>query len=254
MSQLEQEMFDRQQEIQLEKFKYAIVIGVGGIGSWVALNIALTGRVSTLFLIDPDKIENSNLNRTPFRFCDIGQYKVDALKFLILERRAMEIETYQQKTDATLFETIAYKTYKYEGWHSDVKHFIYNGVIIDCRDDVYTDFYQFPYKYYKVGYDGLSVTIDGNPRNTAVWGRSNSYRFTPSFICPSQLAANLVVTDIMTTKINESERDEDGTARDNVNPFDNEGRLNKAVTFNVHELLELIHREVNVAPTPQGNG
>ena len=41
------------------------------------------------------------------------------------------------------------------------------------QDDIYEDLYEFNCKYYKVGYDGLSVTIDGNPRNTAVWGEAN---------------------------------------------------------------------------------
>jgi len=246
-SNLEREMFNRQQDIELYKFEFAIIIGVGGIGSWVALNMALTGNVTNMFLIDPDTIESSNLNRTPFRFCDIGQPKVVALKYLILERRAVNIEIYQQKTNAALATEIADKTIKVDRYASrtNKKQISNNGVIVDCRDDVYTDMYDFPYKYYKVGYDGLSITIDGNPRNTAVWGRANGYRHTPSFICPAQLAANLVVTDILTMKDSDETNENETDTVENVNAFDNSGRLNKVVTFDVKDLVEMIYHKVN---------
>jgi len=244
---IEEEMFDRQQDIKLIYLDYAIVVGVGGIGSWVALNMALTGRVERLFLIDSDTVESSNLNRTPFRICDIGYFKVDALKYLILERRIIDITTYQQKTNLDILLEIAELTYRNSRQYiKNSNQLLSNGVIIDCRDDVYTDMYEFPFKYYKVGYDGLSATIDGNPRNTAVWGRANGYQHTPSFICPAQLAANLVVTDILTIKEEEQEDEEEKIdTLSNTNPFDFEGRLNKVITFNVKDLIKMIYDKVN---------
>lgn len=242
---LEEQIFTRQESVKLLKYKCAIIIGVGGIGSWVALNLALTGQIQILHLIDPDSVEGSNLNRTPFRFCDIGQPKVSALKYLILERRAVDVLTYQQKTTPALFTELQKSTGAYQ-YTIDPKRIIADCVIVDCRDDVYTDFYDMPCKYYKVGYDGLSITIDGNPRNTPVWGRANSYRFTPSFICPAQLAANLVVTDILTDKLNDEEKAElpqyDYTT--NKNNFDNLGRFNQVITFDCKDIIEIIHREI----------
>jgi len=240
---IQNEIINRQQEVKTESFLDAIVIGVGGIGSWAALNLALSGRVGQLFIIDPDIVESSNLNRTPFRICDIGNPKVDALKYLILERRVIDVYTYREKTSPRVLKQItdllksAYRC-------TDQARIIPSGVIIDCRDDVYDDFYSLPYKYYKIGYDGLSITIDGNPRNTAVWGRANGYRFTPSFICPSQLAANLVVTDILTTKVTSEELS--GVPWDtttNPNPFDLQGRINKAFTFDCKDVIETLYRE-----------
>ena len=64
----------------------AIVAGLGGIGSWVALDLALIG-VGSILIYDTDKIEASNLNRTLFKESQIGQYKTDAVKELIAERR-----------------------------------------------------------------------------------------------------------------------------------------------------------------------
>ncbi|MBX7044233.1 MAG: ThiF family adenylyltransferase [Ignavibacteria bacterium] len=64
----------------------AIVAGLGGIGSWVAIDLALIG-VGTIFIYDTDKIEASNLNRTLFKESQIGKFKTDAVKELISERR-----------------------------------------------------------------------------------------------------------------------------------------------------------------------
>ncbi len=64
----------------------AIVVGLGGIGSWVALDLALIG-VGSILIYDTDKIEPSNLNRTLFKESQIGTYKTDAVKELIAERR-----------------------------------------------------------------------------------------------------------------------------------------------------------------------
>ena len=66
----------------LSKARVAVV-GVGGLGSFVALELAHLG-VGHVTLIDPDRIELSNLNRligaTPD---DVGRYKVDVFRELI---------------------------------------------------------------------------------------------------------------------------------------------------------------------------
>ena len=197
----EETLNNRQKEINFsDHIFYAIVIGCGGIGSWVGLNLALSGRVSNLVLIDPDKIEETNLNRTPFRICDIGTYKVDALKYLILERRCIDIFVYKQETSKNLADIINAHILSLKSSYTNRDLMYETTLIVDCRDNVFSDFYHLNSKYYKLGYDGLSITIDGNPKNTPVWGQQNTYRYTPSFICPSQLVANLVVNDILTNQ------------------------------------------------------
>ena len=64
----------------------AIVVGLGGIGNWVALDLALLG-MGTLILFDNDKVETSDLNRTLFKLSHINKPKVSAVKELISERR-----------------------------------------------------------------------------------------------------------------------------------------------------------------------
>lgn len=244
---IEQEIINRQLDIKLTEYKHAIVLGVGGIGSWVALNLALSGKVIKLHLIDPDIVESTNLNRTPFRLCDIGLSKVESLKYIILERRPIDVQTYQQKSSEHLRNQLKQElgVDSFNTINGDIARLNTSILIVDCRDDVFEDFYDINCKYYKVGYDGLDVTLDGNPRNTAVWGRANTYRFTPSFICPAQLAANLVVSDALTKSLDSSNmtNKEKETLPNydtitNTNSFDLNGRLNKSLTFNSRDMIK----------------
>lgn len=176
----------RQSSLELVRYNTAIVIGVGGIGSWVALDLALSGQIASLYLYDFDNLEESNLNRTPFKFTQIGLPKVEAMNQLILERRPSEkVHAYNkkfEKTDAEMHNS------KYISSLEKI-------IVFDCRDDTFDDIKVLDkqIKVWKLGYDGLELTIDGNPRNTKVWGTSDGYTVTPSFVCPSQLIANIVV-------------------------------------------------------------
>ncbi|AWM95262.1 hypothetical protein DJ564_26460 [Pseudomonas sp. 31-12] len=72
--------FDRIQNARV------LVIGCGGIGSLVAMQLAGAG-IEELILVDPDTIEASNLNRQfLWERNDIGRSKVEVLK-VVLERR-----------------------------------------------------------------------------------------------------------------------------------------------------------------------
>lgn len=54
-----------------------MVVGVGALGNEVVKNLVLMG-VGTIYVIDFDRIETSNLNKTVlFRQADCGKYKVD---------------------------------------------------------------------------------------------------------------------------------------------------------------------------------
>jgi molybdopterin/thiamine biosynthesis adenylyltransferase len=55
-----------------------ILIGVGAVGSWVAVELARSG-IGHFTLIDDDTIESSNLNRSLYSQENIGQRKVEAL-------------------------------------------------------------------------------------------------------------------------------------------------------------------------------
>lgn len=234
---LTSDLYNRQDSLALATINIAIVVGVGGIGSWIALNLALSGKVFNLILIDDDIVESSNLNRTPFTIAQIGEYKVEALKYLILERREMKVVTKRCQTNEKLIREIdndnEFKSSRYNSHES--------RVCIDCRDQILQDLYKLGdnIKYYKVGYDGTSITIDGNPRESVVLGSTvTGYRTIPSFICPSQFAANLVVSDILY-------HGRSWTLNDPTDPnydssLDIDGRLKKLVTFDTKDLLQLL--------------
>src|ERR1051325_6899332 len=80
-------LYDRQEDITDNySTDTAMVIGAGGIGSWVALDLALIG-LGAIIIIDHDKVELTNLNRTLFKLSDVGRFKSEAVKDLINERR-----------------------------------------------------------------------------------------------------------------------------------------------------------------------
>lgn len=59
---------------------HVAIIGTGGVGSWVVQMLAAAG-VGKLTVIDPDRVESSNLNRQVlFGVRDVGRAKVDAVQ------------------------------------------------------------------------------------------------------------------------------------------------------------------------------
>lgn len=81
----EKTMIERHTKEVYEKLKNASVAiaGLGGLGSNIAVSLARAG-VGTLFLTDFDRVDLSNLNRQQYTVNDIGKYKTEALKELLL--------------------------------------------------------------------------------------------------------------------------------------------------------------------------
>jgi adenylyltransferase/sulfurtransferase len=79
----------------------ALVIGAGGLGSPAAIVLARAG-VGTLGLVDPDRVEPSNLHRQPlYTDDDVGGPKVHAAAArLRAERPELEILTWDVRFDA----------------------------------------------------------------------------------------------------------------------------------------------------------
>lgn len=237
-------LYSRQSTLSLLNYEYAIVIGLGGIGNWVALDLALSGQVRNLLLIDPDTVEEHNLNRTIFKYSDIGQYKVDAVKFQILERRSnCYIETYKELATPELMAKLADKVIL------DKSVYDHKCLIMDCRDDIYDDLLDFNCKVYKVGYDGTSMSIDGNPRLTKVFTqRGGSYSVVPSYIGSSQMVAVMAVNDALGAGIVSPGYEDIEKIDIAENPFlrsfvndsgrDEMGRLNCSIRFDCSDVFE----------------
>lgn len=181
---MNEELYKRQQKLKLTIPNNILILGVGGIGSWAALCMALIG-CPKITIVDADIIEEHNLNRTPFKNMHIGMNKVFAVSDLIVERRS-DCEVIPINVP---FEVSGINPADYD-------------IVIDCTDtfacknalvaNEYTG------KYIKLGYDGLSFTFDRSIKSE-VWGDVEGYRIVPSYagsvLLINALLINAIATD-----------------------------------------------------------
>jgi len=204
------DIYHRQKTLNLNVPRSVAVIGVGGVGSWVALDFALVG-VKKIVLVDKDIVEEHNLNRTPFRLFDIGELKVKALAEIIFERR-----------DDVSVIPIGKHIEELEDFELDeVKQC---DCVFDCRDTSKPLKKDIAEKIPIIGgYDGYTVTLHAKPKYQTVWGREFgpvTYTYVPSFIVPPQFIATMIVL-YTCTRIDNQE---------------------KVVTFDVRNLLKKLLR------------
>lgn len=85
---------------RLEEARIA-VLGVGGLGGWVALNLACVG-VGEMLLLDFDQVELSNLNRQVlYGEADIGRFKAEAAAERLTQfNSSITLEARVQKLDS----------------------------------------------------------------------------------------------------------------------------------------------------------
>ncbi len=165
----------------------AVVVGLGGIGNWVALDLALLG-LNNLILYDNDIVEASNLNRTLFKLSHIGKLKVTAVKELISERRKDALVIVHHE----IFTVDHLK--KLEGI----------DFIFDCSDttrlkDAIAQLKVKP-RYIKLGYDGFEGTISIDDFESGRWGSDSSYQIVPSFFAPPQILSALGIIELLLIK------------------------------------------------------
>ena len=177
----EDSLYSRQNSLEIYPPGRVCVIGVGGVGSWVALFAAQMGA-EHLILIDDDVVELSNLNRTPFKNQHIGMSKVSAMMDLIMERRGTDVEIYPQR-----FEDLS------EKHKADIR--ADSEYILDCRDsadDIGINC------NITGGYDGYHITLHKNPGRKLVMGNRQliRYRTIPSYLVPPVLIAATIVNYI----------------------------------------------------------
>jgi len=180
------DLWKRQKPLNLKKYESIGVIGAGGIGSWVALDIALaTEGLKKMVIVDFDTIEPHNLNRTPFRTFDIGRPKAEALAEIIMERRPdVEVIPYignvEDPEAIKLLEQV--------------------DAIIDARDNL------FPLPKYivdkvklKLGYDGMVITVIVNPKYDKPIRQT--YETVPSYLVPPQFLAAIATQFLLSPNV-----------------------------------------------------
>lgn len=173
------DIFQRQQDLFLFIPQTVTIIGLGGVGSWLALDLALLG-VRTLTLVDNDLLEPHNLNRTPYTQAQarFKQPKVLAITTLIRERR-------HGITTVIPYGTTIQQCQGMIDWPQQ-------EYVFDCTDTMATKETIFdlvvPGRYLKLGYDGPSLQFDAT--RVMPWGDPlGGYRTVPSFLCPPQFLA-----------------------------------------------------------------
>ena len=84
-----------------------LIIGIGGLGCPLLMYLAASG-VGKIGIVDPDKVEISNLNRqTLFTTSDIGKYKVDQAKYSINKmNNKIKIKIFKKKITLKNIESI----------------------------------------------------------------------------------------------------------------------------------------------------
>ena len=70
------------EEIQKQRI---ILAGLGGIGSWTALQLSRMAP-QALFMYDDDRVETANMSGQIYGFSDIGKYKVNAMADILRQR------------------------------------------------------------------------------------------------------------------------------------------------------------------------
>ena len=188
--------------------KIAIVVGLGGVGSWIAIDLALIG-VGTLILFDDDKIENSNLNRTLFKLSQVGEYKTKAVKQLISERRKNILiitnEELFQAEHIKKFNGIDYlfdcsDTTRLKDSLAELKQEIQSPPVVKVKPTQSNLLDEAPVvfpNYVKLGYDGFNATMCFNDFSTGKWGVDSSYTVTPSFFGTPQLISAMAVIELL---------------------------------------------------------
>lgn len=182
-------LYTRQQALELHVPTSVTIVGCGGIGSWAAIDLAMSG-VPYLYLFDPDVLEESNRNRLPFCQSSIGRPKVEVVAEYIRAIRPECVVVAIQERLQDLLLTVQLSVSQY---------------ILDCTDSPKTQFTIYNackrvagVKYVRAGYDGTRVMVTAN---VSGWIKTDveeeAYQVNPSWVVPSQIVAALAVGKIL---------------------------------------------------------
>lgn len=80
-----QDLYHRQEELGVRK-PTVMLVGCGGVGTWVGMFLAMGGS-PRLELYDGDDLTLTNLNRVPYPMGDLNKNKAEALKDLVAKLR-----------------------------------------------------------------------------------------------------------------------------------------------------------------------
>ena len=179
------DVLNRQKDLKLREIESVAIIGVGGVGSWVAGFLALSG-VTKIAIIDNDVVEATNLNRTFFTLQDAqdARPKVQAVAEWIMARRECDITPV--KSDYEKLPLSFFDDY---------------GLIVDCRDTSKPLPVELAAKMLITGgYNGMQMSMHINPTDSIMGQSPTGYTITPSWIIPPVVIASLICTYILSSR------------------------------------------------------
>jgi hypothetical protein len=178
----EQPIYNRQETIQDELSipDNVIIVGCGGVGTWVAIALAM-GGTQRFILIDHDNIEEHNLNRLPYPQSSIGRNKAEALKEYIInirpgayvvaiDQRVEDVIGLLDFTNQTVYCCTDTMASRLAAWNA----------CANVRKQNYQNYYG-QILYRRIGLDGFGLTF--STKKPPEWGDGidNGYQITPSW-------------------------------------------------------------------------
>jgi len=187
-------MYTRQETLDLNTDVKVIVCGVGGIGWHFVKGLAMAG-VDDIMMFDDDTVELHNLPRLDIPIGFIGKNKATLLKQFIDQMRPdNDVKAFPYKFNDIIC--------------GDVSGYDY---FIDCSDNHDTQVKNQAFanennlEYVKIGYNGTHITI---ARSVAEWdtdedGSPDGYTIVPSYISPAIIVAGLAINMVLNKDIKE---------------------------------------------------
>jgi len=181
-------LYARQQGLSLSTPQSVTVVGCGGIGSWVAILAAMSG-VRSLYLFDPDTMEESNRNRLPFCEGSLNRPKVEVVAEYIRAIRPDAVVVAIQEKLEDIFLDIQLSVSDY---------------IVECTDSpkaqfiIYNACKKRNVSFIRAGYDGTHIMVTSN---VSGWIKTDveeeDYTVNPSWVVPAVSVAALAVGKMM---------------------------------------------------------
>ena len=193
--------WDRQRSLPLVMPHSVAVVGCGGVGSWTALLLAMSG-VKNLYLFDFDVVSESNRNRIPIPPNFVGASKTQSVKSMIaLLRPECRVVTFGRFNEDSLSEMLLINN---EGGMSWV---VATTDSLASRREAKTLSTSYGLAYIEAAAEGDYGSATGAPAEWASEKESQpGYQSVPVWCGPCVVAAWAVVNQILHGSMLKSDR------------------------------------------------